>query len=89
MVPRGFGPVADPLEMIFGLLQWAIALVYSQRIAEVKPTVSVYVECRHATSFGAANVQSGKSRVFRRRGTHAVGLHSHAIPVEPKTEIGD
>ena len=63
MVPGLFGPVIDPLEMVFRFAQRAIAGIDAQRVAEVEPAIALHIERRHTAGVGSTGVQSEEAGV--------------------------
>ena len=41
VIAKFFGPIRDPIELILGLFQGAIATIHSQSVSEIKPAVSL------------------------------------------------
>src|SRR5215472_3146764 len=80
MVPQLLGPVINNLEMVFGLLQRAVTLVYSQRISKVESAVPVDVERRHAAGFRRSGIQAWKSRIGGGGCSHGIWLNANTIP---------
>ena len=89
MVAEFLVPVIHPLEVIFGFLERAVALVDSERIAVVEPAVAVDVEGGHAAGRYGTGVQAGQSGVEGGRSADAIGLDADAVAIEAETEIGD
>ncbi len=81
------GPVVDPLEVVLGFLQWAIALIDIECVAEVEPSISVDIERWHATGLGSAEVQSGYPGVSGWGRPNAIGIHTDAVAVKAEAEV--
>jgi hypothetical protein len=56
MVPGLFSPVVDPLEMVFGFTQRAVAGIDAQGVAEVEPAIALHIERRHTGCVGRVGI---------------------------------
>ena len=89
VVAMFLGPIGDPVELILGLFQRAIAAIHSQRVSEIKPAVAVDVEGRHAAGGLGSQVQTGQTRLRGRIGTHTERFHADSVAEGPKAELAD
>ncbi len=80
-------PVGNPLEMVLGFFERAIALVDAQRISKIKSTVAVDVKGRHAAGFRGSGVETGKPCIAGGGGADVVRLYPYAIAEETEARI--
>src|SRR3954454_8642899 len=92
MISMQVGDVAHPLELVFLLIEGAVAAVRAQRISKSKATSgrtarALQIEVRHAGRVGGVQVQTGYACVLCWRRAKAVRVDGHAIPEEAESEI--
>src|ERR1700676_3133169 len=85
-----FRPVADPLKLIFRFAQWAIAVIHTQRIAEVEPAIAIYVEGGHCRGVAIARaIEPHQARVQSGCRTGTVERVVRTVAIKAKAEISD
>ena len=89
VVTQLFGPVVDPLEVIFGFARRATAPVHADAVTEVETAVAIDVKSGHAAGFQRSGVKSGQTGVSRGRATYAERLRADAITIKAKARIRD
>ena len=89
MVPKRVRYISNPLELVFLLVERAIALINLQRIPELKRGASQLIDgdSRHPRGIGVIEVQSRYSSIFGGRGSQPVGIHEYSVAEESETEI--
>src|SRR3954471_506887 len=87
VIPQLLGPVVNDLEMVLGLFERAVALIDSERVAEIESAVAVDIKSRHAASLGGSGVEAGNAGIRGRGGSYSVGLNANTIAVKPEAHI--
>src|SRR5260370_20021818 len=87
MIAPRVGPVGDPLELVFLLIQRTVALVDGKRITKRKAPDAAQREGGHSRRVVIVQVQSGDAGILGGRSAQAVWIHQHAIAEESKAKV--
>ena len=89
VVAELLGPIGDPVKLILGLFQRAIAAIYAQGISEIESAIALDIERRHAAGFLGSEIQTGNTRLGCRIGAHSKRFDADPVAEGSKAKLAD